>query len=66
MLGVQGSYFTPGYILYLGSLVVFSGIGILLNFGDWGKPVGCVATAGDNPNPETLQFYSNQFDPWLY
>ena len=36
-----------GYIWWL------PGNGALLNFGDWGKPVGCVATAGENPNPET-------------
>ena len=57
--GLQGSTYRQ-ILLFLGFPAgggfiwwLFPGIGALLNFGDWGKPVGCVATAGDNPNPET-------------
>ena len=50
----------PRFPRWRGVYLVASGNGALHNFGDWRKPVGCVATAGGNPNPETpsLSFIS--------
>ena len=56
----------PRFPRWRGVYLVASGNGALRNFGDWGKPVGCVATAGDNPNPETPFLLITLFDPWIH